>query len=147
MTDNYLLLYHLAECMLKHQQHYIAVDELFDDEVISDFVKSIQIDSPYQQMLHQGVLTESVRDEKLYISFTVEGYFHFVLGEVIFDHSKDKEYSYFITLLENNQLNFNLSPSFFSLNGLRWEIANASDIMLTEKDLMVTNFSKNSSFI
>lgn len=105
MTDNYQLLYHLAECMLKQQQHYIAVDELFDDEVISDFVKSIQIDSPYQQMLHQGVLTESVRNEKLYISFTVEGYFHFVLGEVIFDHSKDKEYSYFITLIENNQLN------------------------------------------
>lgn len=43
-------------------------------------------------------------------------------------------------ILENNQLNFSLSPSFFSLNGLRWEIANASDIMLTEKDLMVTNF-------
>ena len=43
-------------------------------------------------------------------------------------------------ILENNQLNFNLSPSFFSLNGLRWEIANSSDIVLTEKDLMVTNF-------
>lgn len=105
MTDNYLLLYHLAECMLKQQQHYIAVDELFDDDTISDFVKSVQIDSPYQQMLHQGVLTESIREEKLYISFTVEGYFHFVLGEVIFDHSKDKEYSYFIALLENNKLN------------------------------------------
>lgn len=43
-------------------------------------------------------------------------------------------------ILENNQINFNLNPSFFSLNGLRWEIANASDILLTEKDLMITNF-------
>ena len=43
-------------------------------------------------------------------------------------------------ILENNQLNFSLSPSFFSLNGLRWEIANASDIMFTEKELMVSNF-------
>lgn len=43
-------------------------------------------------------------------------------------------------ILEKNQLNFKLNPSFFSLNGLRWEIANASDITLTEKDLMVSNF-------
>jgi len=41
---------------------------------------------------------------------------------------------------EGNQLNFSLEPSFFSLNGMRWEIANASDIMLKEKDLMVSNF-------
>ncbi|MFM7053145.1 MAG: tetratricopeptide repeat protein, partial [Bacteroidota bacterium] len=45
--------------------------------------KSVQIDSPYQQMILEGVLTESVRDEKLFVSFTVEGYFHYVLGEVM----------------------------------------------------------------
>lgn len=39
-----------------------------------------------------------------------------------------------------DHLNFTLNPSFFSLNGMRWEIANESDIMLTEKDLHVTNF-------
>jgi len=39
-----------------------------------------------------------------------------------------------------DHLNFTLKPSFFSLNGMRWEIANESDIMLTEKDLHVTNF-------
>ncbi len=83
MTDNHLLLYRLAELMLQHEQHILPVDLLFDDEQIGDFVKSIQIDSPYQQMLLEGVLTESVRDEKLYVSFTVEGYFHYVLGEVI----------------------------------------------------------------
>ena len=84
MTDNHLLLYRLAELMLEHEQHVLPVDLLFDDDLIGDFVKSIQIDSPYQQMLIEGVLTESVRDEKLYVSFTVEGYFHFVLGEVIY---------------------------------------------------------------
>jgi len=78
---------------------------LFDDEIISDYVKSIQIDSPYQQMLLEGVLSESVRDEKLFVSFTVEGYFHFVLGNVIYDHSIDKDHNYLITLLEGNALN------------------------------------------
>lgn len=105
MTSNHLLLYHLAERMLEQQQHILAVDDLFDTEIIADFVKSIQIDSPYQQMLLEGVLTESVREEKLYVSFTVEGYFHFVLGDVIFEHSIDKDHNYLISLLESNALN------------------------------------------
>lgn len=105
MTSNHLLLYHLAERMLEQQQYILPVDELFDDEIVSEFVKSVQIDSPYQQMLLEGVLTESVRDEKLYVSFTVEGYFHFVIGDVIYDKSKDKDFTYLISLLEANSLN------------------------------------------
>lgn len=83
MTSNHLLLYRLAELMLEHEQHILPVDLLFDDNQIGDFVKSIQIDSPYQQMVLEGVLTESVLDEKLFVSFTVEGYFHYILGNVI----------------------------------------------------------------
>ena len=83
MTDIHLMLYRLAELMLENEQYMLPVDMLFDDTQIGDFAKSIQIDSPYQQMLLEGVLTESVRDEKLYVSFTVEGYLHFVLGEVL----------------------------------------------------------------
>ena len=55
MTDNHQLLYRLAELMLQHEQHILPVDLLFDDEQIGDFVKSIQIDSSYQQMLLEGV--------------------------------------------------------------------------------------------
>jgi len=105
MTNNQLVLYRLAELMLEVEKHYLPVDALFEDELIGDFAKSIQIDSPYQQMLLEGVLTESVRDEKLFVSFTVEGYFHFVLGNVIFDQSKEKDHTYFIELLQNNHLN------------------------------------------
>ena len=105
MTANNLLLHHLAGLMLEQQQHILSVDELFDDEIISEFVKSVQIDSPYQQMLLEGVLTESVRDEKLFVSYTVEGYFHFVLGDVIYNKSKDKDFTYLISLLEGNTLN------------------------------------------
>ena len=105
MTSNHLLLHHLAERMLEQQHHILPVDELFDDDVIADFVNSIQIDSPYQQRLLEGVLTESVRNEKLYVSFTVEGYFHFVLGDVIFDQSEGKDHTYLIELLQSNRLN------------------------------------------
>ena len=88
MTDNHTLLYRLAELILEQEQHILSVDLLFDDEQIGDFVKSIQIDSPYQQMLLEGILTETVREEKLYVSYTVEGYFHYVLGEVIYNRTE-----------------------------------------------------------
>jgi tetratricopeptide (TPR) repeat protein len=105
MTSNHILLYRLAERMLEEQKHVLAVDTLFDDDVIADFVKSIQIDSPYQQMLLEGVLTESVRDEKLYVSFTVEGYFHFVLGEVIFVRTDGLGAEALMHIVEHNKLN------------------------------------------
>jgi len=105
MSTNHLLLYRLAEIMLDLQQHILPVDLLFDDDQIADIVKSIQIDSHYQQMLMEGVLTESVRDDKLFVGYTVEGYFHFVLGEVIFNQSKEKDHTYLIELLQNNRLN------------------------------------------
>ncbi len=105
MTSNHNLLFRITELMLKHEHHILPVDLLFDDANIGDYVKSIQIDSPYQQMLLEGVLTESVRDEKLFVSFTVEGYFHFVLGDVIFDQSEGKDHTYLIELLRSNRLN------------------------------------------
>ena len=105
MTSNHLVLYHLAELMLENEQHVLAVDTLFDDDVIADFVKSIQIDSPYQQMLLEGVLTESVRDEKLFVSFTVEGYFHYVLGEVIYNRTEGLGADALKLIIEGNKLN------------------------------------------
>lgn len=105
MSNNKHLLYRLAELMLEHEQDILPVDLLFDDEQIGDFVKSIQIDSPYQQMLLQAVLTESVRDEKLYVSFTVEGYFHFVLGEVIYNQTEGMGAEALKQIVEGNMLN------------------------------------------
>jgi hypothetical protein len=69
MTPNHLLLYRLAEIMLQQEQHVLPVDLLFDDAQIGEFVKSIQIDSPYQQLLLEGVLTESVREESCTSAF------------------------------------------------------------------------------
>ena len=105
MTDNHLLLYRLAELTLEHEQHTLPVDLLFDDNQIGDFVKSIQIDSPYQQMLFEGVLTETVRDEKLYVSFTVEGYFHYVLGMVLEAKCMNHSAQEIFDTISNNKLN------------------------------------------
>lgn len=105
MTESYLLLYRLAELMLEHEQPMLPVDLLFDDEQIGDFAKSIQIDSPYQQMLLEGVITETVREEKLYVSYTVEGYFHYVLGDWLYQNSINQRFDYLSNLLNRNRLN------------------------------------------
>jgi len=104
MTNNHLLLYRLAELMLKKQQHILALDDLFEDEQIGAFVRSIQIDSPYQQLIFEGVLTETIKEERIMVTFTVEGYFHYVLGEVIEPQTLDKRAEALKDLLENNQL-------------------------------------------
>ena len=104
MTNNHLLLYRFAELMLDKQQHILSLDDLFEDEQISSFVKSIQIDSPYQQLIFEGVLTETIKKDQLMVSFTVEGYFHYVLGEVIEKRSEGKHSKYLKELLETNKL-------------------------------------------
>ncbi len=104
LTANHHLVYRLAELMLQQQQHALLVDVLFDDEQIGEFVKSIQIDSPYQQLLLDGVCTESIREEQLYVSFTTEGYFHYVLGEVLHAHAKQEGDTYLFQVLSHATL-------------------------------------------
>ena len=104
MTNNHLLLYRLAELMLEKQQHILALDDLFEDEQIGAFVRSIQIDSPYQQLIFEGVLTETIKEERIMVTFTVEGYFHYVLGEAIENQTLDKGAKALKGLLENNKL-------------------------------------------
>jgi tetratricopeptide (TPR) repeat protein len=91
--------------MLKLETNMLLVDDLFDDEQIGDYIKSIQIDTPYQQLLLEGVLTESVKEQNLYVGFTVEGYFHYVLGEVIFRQAEGKDSEFLNGLIRNNSLN------------------------------------------
>ena len=58
--------------MLLKNKHILELDILFEDDKIGDFVKSIQIDSPYQQLILEGVLTETLEEDKLMVSFTIE---------------------------------------------------------------------------
>ena len=105
MTDNHLLLNRLTELMLLKNKHILELDILFEDDKIGDFVKSIQIDSPYQQLILEGVLTETLEEDKLMVSFTIEGYFHYVLGEVIEKMAESKKANFLKDLLQNNKLN------------------------------------------
>lgn len=145
MTSNHLLLYRLAELMLEHEQHILPVDLLFDDEQIGDFVKSIQIDSPYQQMLLEGVITESVHDEKLYVSYTVEGYFHYILGNVIeMNQLKSKKIEDLQKLIESKLSGMKPGLEQYlikcSVNGNESVIFNFIDLFPNNLDLVIKAF-------
>lgn len=44
------------------------------------------------------------------------------------------------SILDDDQMNFVLQPSFFSINGFKWEIENQSDITLADNDLSIQDF-------
>ena len=46
MTSTNNTIYRITELMLQHENHILSVDQLFEDEKIGDYVKSIQVDSP-----------------------------------------------------------------------------------------------------
>lgn len=50
------------------------------------------------------------------------------------------------TILPNDYISFALQPSFFTVNGVKWQIANQSDITLTASELNINNFELNRGF-
>jgi tetratricopeptide (TPR) repeat protein len=109
MSESKKILYRLAELMLDAGSNELSVDSLFDNPEIGDSVRSIQIDSPYQQMLLQGVLTESVRVNELKVRFTFEGYFQFLIGQVILRSSSERNLDLRLVSLSKNTIESSLS--------------------------------------
>ncbi len=104
MSQKETLLYRLVELMLEKQQTFLLLDELYEDEVISPFVRNIQIDSPFQQLVFEGVLSQFSQREELVVSITVESYYYNLLGKVL---QKDQRYTTpesLIQLVETNNL-------------------------------------------
>jgi hypothetical protein len=105
--------------------------------------------------LSQDISNREIRGEFLVNSFSVRDSLKFNKVNFVNSGSKgllnstlswDPESAAFsqitwrTSFMENDRINFLLKPSFFSLNGLRWQIENESDISLTPVDLQVANF-------
>ena len=64
------ILFRLTEIMFQKQQTFLLLDELYEDEVIGSSIRNIQIDSPFQQLLFEGVLSQSIVGDSISVSFT-----------------------------------------------------------------------------
>jgi tetratricopeptide (TPR) repeat protein len=71
----------LASYMISKNSLQVSLDELFDVPQLSDAVKNIQIDSPHQQLIRKGILSQFFQHNTLQVSFTMEASFHYVVSK------------------------------------------------------------------
>ena len=123
MSQKETLLYHLVELMLEKQQTFLLLDELYEDEVISPFVRNIQIDSPFQQLIFDGVLSQFVQGEEFIVNITVENYLHHLLGLILQKDDRYQSHESLIQLIKSNNLKV-LNEGVSNLLSLDIEIGN-----------------------
>ncbi len=104
MSPKETLLYRITELMFEKQQTFLLLDELYEDEIISPFVRNIQIDSPYQQLLFDGVLSQYNHQNEIVVSFTIEAYFHHLLGLILNKNKEIETPKSLCELIEKNKL-------------------------------------------
>lgn len=104
MSPKEALLYRITELMFEKQQTFLLLDELYEDEVISSFIRNIQIDSPYQQLLFDGVLSQYNHQNEIVVSFTIEAYFHHFLGLILNKNKEIETPKTLSELIEKNKL-------------------------------------------
>ena len=104
MKEKELLLLRLVERMFEKQQTFLLIDELYEDEIIGTYIRNIQIDSPYQQLLFEGVLSQFSQGEELVVSITVENYFHHLLGLILQKDDRYQSSESLIQLIKSNNL-------------------------------------------
>lgn len=81
LEADYLLA--LAAYLMEKSTLQVALDELFDKPELSAAVKNIQIDSPHQQLIRKGVLSQYFHEGVLQVSFTMEASFYYVVSRLI----------------------------------------------------------------
>ena len=131
MSPKETLLYRLTELMFEKQQIFLLLDELYEDEVIIPYVRNIQIDSPYQQLLFDGVLSQYNHQNEIVLSFTIEAYFHHLLAKVLQKDERYQSAENLCKLLLNNHL-----------KGLKEGVAN-----LLNSDIEIGNLNRLAEFI
>ena len=115
----------------------------YQDIKIND-LKCNQTISPFG-IIGNYSLTELKYSDSLKFSnvlFSVDGMNGILNSKLTWDPNT-KNYSsieWKTIVLDQDLFNFQLKPSFFSLNGLQWKIQNESDVELSSNDLHVSNF-------
>jgi len=68
----------LSRELIKRQSLQISLDDLFDHPTLGESAKNIQIDSPHQQVLRKGIISQYFIDDTLQVAFTMEAALYYV---------------------------------------------------------------------
>ena len=70
----------LANLMAEIKQLQVPLDSLFDVPKLSKAVNNLQVDSPHQQLLRKGIISQFFHEGILQVAFTMEAAYHYVLS-------------------------------------------------------------------
>jgi len=70
----------LANLMAEFKQLQVPLDSLFDVPKLSKAVNNLQVDSPHQQLLRKGIISQFFHEGILQVAFTMEAAYHYVLS-------------------------------------------------------------------
>ena len=70
----------LANLMAEIKQLQVPLDSLFDVPKLSKAVNNLQVDSPHQQLLRKGIISQFFHEGILQVAFTMEASYHYVLS-------------------------------------------------------------------
>lgn len=66
----------------------ILLDDLLENEVLKNFFILDIINSPYNRLRNNGVISCYIKNLTIHISFTVEGFLFYLLGQKLFENKK-----------------------------------------------------------
>ena len=72
----------LAEIMATQKTNRLELDELFNHPNIGYMIRNIQVDSPYQQLINKGILSQYFNGDKLELCFTIEASRYYILSKI-----------------------------------------------------------------
>jgi tetratricopeptide (TPR) repeat protein len=104
MNKKESLLLRLTELMFQKERSFLSLDELYLEDTTSAYVRNIQIDSPFQELLFDGVLSQYIVEDEVSIAFTVEAYFQYMLAKVLYNDICFYTPEMLLLLLNKNKL-------------------------------------------
>jgi len=82
------IIHSLTTLMMEEESSIVYLDTLYDHPVLSTYVRDIQINNPFQQLIEKGVLSQYFLDNEIVISFTMDALLHYCLSISIENNKK-----------------------------------------------------------
>ena len=98
------ILIKLTKLIIKLNTRRIELDSLYNDSEIGEYIRNIQIDSPFQKLISKNVLSIYFHSDTYFIEFTNEQYQYYCLYLYLLELVPFKQIIYYLKNEENNRI-------------------------------------------
>lgn len=103
-NEEYELLCSLVDILFEYKTDSVPSKILYEHAVFKMYVSNNDIKSPYEQLKLKGVIVEYFQNDDRYLTFVIEAFYHYMLGEYLYEAFKSRPDSDLLDLLENSNL-------------------------------------------